>query len=915
MDFGTKVKALLKTLATVANTQTVIASVLGVVVLGGLGITGFSLYEHYYGPEAVVYAEAGTQMSTEVETQTQTEELIADATEVTETEAVTETETETETELEPVKVKLVGSSIEKDLKIKIQNEDKKNIKGEAFSITVTPDKKNAKTSTYNDHDNDGIIYISKISGGDYIVALSEIEGYYTEEDSIKVTVKEKIEYIKVEVEDEIKKEEEVSPEEDTKPEQDETVVEGVIEDTVESLESNCTPTEVAASSLNKEQYITSKASLGALVSKTLPEGTPVAVRRNIFIVGTGTQLPLTEELTQPTTEPSTVTTVSYTITHKFSDDTDGTKTVVQTESGKAVGDKITINQYEGYTSDYTGGTEYVLVEGTNELTILWTKNPEKKTVSYEITHKFSDDADGTKTVVQSETDKTVGDKITINQYEGYTSDYAGGTEYVLVEGENKLTITWTKTPAVVTVSYEITHKFSDDTDGTKTVVQSETGKAVGDKIVINQYEGYTSDYTGGTEYVLAEGENKLTIIWTKTVVTPTVLPVKVSMPGTANIFISSLGTANSATLSVTVEDSNVTKLVNASNIKWSLKDDKTAGVKLSATTGNKVTVSAKSATKEGTVTVVATIPYTVSGTEKTATLECVVTVKKDSYDATKVLTDNSGSILYTDRNCTTIAKVADLVEKGVGTFYKDPKYTGWQTLNGKLYYFNSNNQPVTGEQTISGIKYTFGPDGALAQSSTATGIDVSSWQGNIDWKAVKASGIEFAIIRVGYRGTKTGVLVEDTYFKQNIKGATEAGLKVGVYFFTQAITEAEAVEEASMVLSLTSGYNLAYPIFVDTENGSGNARANGLDKNTRTNCVAAFCKTIQTAGKKAGVYASKSWYEKKLNTDQLNNYCIWVAQYNTECTYKGRYSIWQYTETGKVPGINGNVDLNISYMN
>lgn len=145
---------------------------------------------------------------------------------------------------------------------------------------------------------------------------------------------------------------------------------------------------------------------------------------------------------------------------------------------------------------------------------------------------------------------------------------------------------------------------------------------------------------------------------------------------------------------------------------------------------------------------------------------------------------------------------------------------------------------------ISGISYNFGSDGALQQGSGKNGIDVSSHQGNIDWASVKAAGINFAIIRVGYRGSQTGALVEDSCFKKNIQGATANGINVGVYFFTQATTEAEAVEEASMALTLCSGYNLSYPIFVDTENGSGAARANGLDKGTRTACVAAFCKTI-----------------------------------------------------------------------
>ena len=157
-------------------------------------------------------------------------------------------------------------------------------------------------------------------------------------------------------------------------------------------------------------------------------------------------------------------------------------------------------------------------------------------------------------------------------------------------------------------------------------------------------------------------------------------------------------------------------------------------------------------------------------------------------------------------------------------------------------------------------------------------------------------------------------MIEDPYYRTNIKGATAAGIKVGVYFFTQAVTEAEAVEEASMVLSLVSGYRLSYPIFVDTENGVSGARANGLDVNTRTACVAAFCKTIANSGYTAGIYASKSWYGSKLNMSALNSYCIWVAQYNTTCTYTGRYSIWQYSSKGCINGINGYVDLNVSYM-
>ena len=192
------------------------------------------------------------------------------------------------------------------------------------------------------------------------------------------------------------------------------------------------------------------------------------------------------------------------------------------------------------------------------------------------------------------------------------------------------------------------------------------------------------------------------------------------------------------------------------------------------------------------------------------------------------------------------------------------------------------------------------------------GIDVSKWNKTIDWEEVKESGVRFVIIRCGYRGSKTGVLVEDPYFRQNIQGAKDAGLKVGVYFFTQAINQAEAVEEASMVLSLTEGYELDYPIFIDTEGSGG--RADSLDAITRTAVCQAFCETIEQAGGEAGVYASRNWYYNNVDDDALAEYTIWVAEYREEPLYTGRYDIWQYTSSGRIDGIEGRVDLNLSYV-
>lgn len=196
---------------------------------------------------------------------------------------------------------------------------------------------------------------------------------------------------------------------------------------------------------------------------------------------------------------------------------------------------------------------------------------------------------------------------------------------------------------------------------------------------------------------------------------------------------------------------------------------------------------------------------------------------------------------------------------------------------------------------------------------TRQGIDVSKWQGDIDWDKVQEAGIEFAIIRAGYRGSVTGSLVEDPYFVTNMKGAAASGVPVGVYFFTQAVNEVEAVEEASAVLQLVREYKLEYPIFIDTEGAGGNGRADGLDVETRTLVCEAFCRTIKNAGYEAGVYGSRNWYNNRLYADKLDNYFIWLAEYRSIPLYQGYYQMWQYTSKGKVDGIEGNVDLDIYY--
>ena len=299
---------------------------------------------------------------------------------------------------------------------------------------------------------------------------------------------------------------------------------------------------------------------------------------------------------------------------------------------------------------------------------------------------------------------------------------------------------------------------------------------------------------------------------------------------------------------------------------------------------------------------------------------CAVTVKESpEYDEDSPLKDDNGNQLYVQEGDSyRQAVAADYYKEGMTFFRKgETKYTGWQTIDGKVYFFDKTGKKVTGEQVIQGARYTFASDGSLVTGSGTMGIDVSKHNGSIDWNAVKNSGVSYVIIRCGYRGYTQGSLIIDSKFEQNIRGATAAGLKVGVYFFSQAVDEVEAVEEASFVLDVVKNYKISYPIFLDVEysGAAGNkGRADGLSKSARTAVCKAFCATIKSGGYTAGIYANKSWLETMIDPGQLGSYKIWLAQYAASPTYAGRYDLWQYKSTGRVSGISGNVDMNLSYL-
>lgn len=194
------------------------------------------------------------------------------------------------------------------------------------------------------------------------------------------------------------------------------------------------------------------------------------------------------------------------------------------------------------------------------------------------------------------------------------------------------------------------------------------------------------------------------------------------------------------------------------------------------------------------------------------------------------------------------------------------------------------------------------------------GIDVSEFQGgDIDWKQMKDSGIEFVIVRVGYRAYgESGELVKDAMFEQNIEGALEAGLEVGVYFFSQAITPGEAVEEAEFVLDLIRPYKITGPVVYDTEEIKGDtARTDGNTRQEFTNYCKVFCDTVEHAGYDSMIYANMKWMAFTLDMEELTDYDFWYADYHELPQNPYDYAIWQYSETGAVPGINANVDLNI----
>ena len=195
------------------------------------------------------------------------------------------------------------------------------------------------------------------------------------------------------------------------------------------------------------------------------------------------------------------------------------------------------------------------------------------------------------------------------------------------------------------------------------------------------------------------------------------------------------------------------------------------------------------------------------------------------------------------------------------------------------------------------------------------GIDVSKYQTGINWQEVKDSGIDFVIIRAGYRGWGTGALVEDPMLASHVAGARSVGLNIGLYFYSQAVNEQEAVDEASFVVGLIQKYGipLSMPVYYDTEmsDGRGNGRADVINTAQRTANAVAFCETVRNAGCIPGVYSYPVWFTNNLDFSRLSHYNIWVAHYAAQLKFPWKHDMWQYTSKGSVPGVPGGVDMNL----
>ena len=803
-----------------------------------------------------------------------------------------------------IPVSFTLSTIQSDIKVKIRRDDNGSlISGVPFKISVADEA--GKKTEYEDDDQDGIIYKTGIKNGKYTVTLEQLldtdkviadtdplpedfklySKFRIPEEPQTIEVTDKIAYKKVDVADEVKSESQVNvAKEDTA--RNDTVVESKIQDTVEWVES--TKTEITDD--DGTGVVTAEDGYQEVQKKDVPDPSLKAFTGKI----SGNFRRLSKELPAAGTSEAAGTgsagaagtadnNTQSTVSGSAGSGTSGSSE--NTAAGSS-------DNGEGMSSAGTSGSEGSASAGSSEGGSTGSGT------------SGSSESSGAGSTAGSSEGSTAGTQT--GQTGSTEASSAASTKDTSGDGKDK-----PKKDYKLTIPSEITIAAGDKTEITAAVnepyatqfawsrpdasiaqISSEKGK----RITVTGIKSGTAEIVVTASLADPDADPKTLTGTIKVTVTEKKTKASVQLSPSSI----TLAAGRTQQLSVTVRGEDGKTSNDAGLVRFQSADEKIASVSESGV----ITAKAK-----GTTTVTAEL-------RADANVRADVQVKV-TEGAVLPLKDKDGNQLYVkDGDSYREATTADYSKYDVfyrkGKVAKRYRYTGWQTLDGLTYFFDKTGKPVTGTQIIQGVSYTFNAEGVLNGSDSRLGIDVSTWNGQIDWSQVARSGVSYAIIRAGYRGSSTGALIRDSAFSRNASGATAAGIRVGIYIFSQATNEAEAVEEASMAVQLASGYHVSLPIFIDVEGSGG--RGDRVSVAQRTANIAAFCRTVENSGYKAGVYANKSWFTHNINVGALTGYHIWLAQYAAKPTYTAsRYDIWQYSSSGRINGIKGNVDMNMFY--
>ncbi|MDD6363340.1 MAG: GH25 family lysozyme [Lachnospiraceae bacterium] len=807
-----------------------------------------------------------------------------------------------------IPVSFTLSTIQSDIKVKIRRDDNGSlITGVPFKISVADEA--GKKTEYEDDDQDGIIYKTGIKNGKYTVTLEQLldtekviadtdplpedfklySKFKIPEEPQTIAVTDKIAYKKVDVADEVKSESQVNvAKEDTA--RNDTVVESKIQDTVEWVES--TKTEITDA--DGTGVVTAEDGYQEVQKKDVPDPSLKAFTGKI----SGNFRRLSKELPAAGTSEAAGTGSAGAA---GTADNNTQSTVSGSESGSAGSGTSGSNgntaagssdNGEGMSSAGTSGSEGSASAGSSEGGSTGSGT------------SGSSESSGAGSTAGSSEGSTAGTQT--GQTGSTEASSAASTKDTSGDGKDK-----PKKDYKLTIPSEITIAAGDKTEITAAVnepyatqfawsrpdasiaqISSEKGK----RITVTGIKSGTAEIVVTASLADPDADPKTLTGTIKVTVTEKKTKASVQLSPSSI----TLAAGRTQQLSVTVRGEDGKTSNDAGLVRFQSADEKIASVSESGV------ITAK---EKGTTTVTAEL-------RADANVRADVQVKV-TEGAVLPLKDKDGNQLYVkDGDSYREATTADYSKYDVfyrkGKVAKRYRYTGWQTLDGLTYFFDKTGKPVTGTQIIQGVSYTFNAEGVLNGSDSRLGIDVSTWNGQIDWSQVARSGVSYAIIRAGYRGSSTGALIRDSAFSRNASGATAAGIRVGIYIFSQATNEAEAVEEASMAVQLASGYHVSLPIFIDVEGSGG--RGDRVSVAQRTANIAAFCRTVENSGYKAGVYANKSWFTHNINVGALTGYHIWLAQYAAKPTYTAsRYDIWQYSSSGRISGIKGNVDMNMFY--